>query len=459
MYVWNGKIDTPFTSRDWVFIKEAIYGGALPNSHAPSGQTDFVGRPREKEFLYDIVNNRHNGLDVDKIDYFERDGRASKTNESNNLKFLTDGFVGRGRYQGVGEEEQEFLMICYPHKMIAPANEFFQNRKGNHEAIYTHKKTKAAELQMVDLLLEADKHYSLLMSTQLDDPSAFPVPSSFDDFRYERLPISRAWMHPNLFLRTDDTIVSSIENMAIDSGESLGGLRQLINERRMHRMYKSVFEVELGELDDDLWGQSEDAIANELMLEQTMAQSSRGYKGSSEEGQLNGDQKQQVLTRADFIVDKREIHCGRKAQNPVAQMRFLKNKADKISLHGSPDKLPLCGELETVPLDTPRSFLRRTIRFFSRNPSKHELLSHICHSWSTHREDREEAANPNTEMKLFFDEEEEESLRSELQSESQGQILTQDVAEDLDSSPAPSRKRSYSEESINGPLARRKLYK
>lgn len=102
--------------------------------------------------------------------------------------------------------------------------------------------------------------------------------------------------------------------------------------------------------------------------------------------------------------------------------------------------------------------LRRTIRFFSREPSKHELLSHICHSWSTHREDREEAANPNTEMKLFFDEEE-ESFRSELQSQSQGQILTQDVAADLDSSPAPSRKRSYSEESINGALARRKLYK
>jgi len=361
VYEWNGKIDTPFTSRDWVFIKEAIYGGALPKSHAPSGQgqSDFVGRPREKEFLYDIVNNRHNGLDVDKIDYFERDGRASKTNESNNLKFLTDSFVGRGRYQGIGiDEEQEFLMICYPHKMISPANQFFQTRKRNHEAIYTHKKTKAAELQMVDLLLEADKHFSMLMSTQLDDPSAFPVPSSFDDFCYERLPISRAWMHPNLFLRTDDTIVSLIENMAISSGNPLGRLRRLINDRRMHRMYKSVFEVELGELDDDLWGQSEDVIANELMLEQTLAQSMRGHKGSGDEGQLNGDQKQQVLTRADFIVDKREIHCGRKAQNPVAQMRFLKNKADKVSLHGSPDKLPLCGELETVPLDTPRSFLR-----------------------------------------------------------------------------------------------------
>jgi hypothetical protein len=48
-------------------------------------------------------------------------------------------------------------------------------------------------VQMVDLLLEADKHYCMLFLTQVDDRFAFPVPSRFDGFSYRLLPISRAW--------------------------------------------------------------------------------------------------------------------------------------------------------------------------------------------------------------------------------------------------------------------------
>ncbi len=39
----------------------------LSKPHAPIDQADFVGRGDEKEFLFDIVHNRHNGLDVDKV--------------------------------------------------------------------------------------------------------------------------------------------------------------------------------------------------------------------------------------------------------------------------------------------------------------------------------------------------------------------------------------------------------
>jgi HD superfamily phosphohydrolase len=55
------------TSRDFIFVKECIFGKAIP------GFTKLIGRQEpEKEWLYDIVANRHNGLDVDKVDYFAR---------------------------------------------------------------------------------------------------------------------------------------------------------------------------------------------------------------------------------------------------------------------------------------------------------------------------------------------------------------------------------------------------
>jgi len=58
------NIKNMITSRDIIFIKECILGGPLPTFGK------FVGRPKDKEFLYDVVSNRHCGLDVDKIDYY-----------------------------------------------------------------------------------------------------------------------------------------------------------------------------------------------------------------------------------------------------------------------------------------------------------------------------------------------------------------------------------------------------
>jgi deoxynucleoside triphosphate triphosphohydrolase SAMHD1 len=64
------------TSRDWIFIKECIYGGPIPEVVERFRKNERIGRldPR-LEWLYDVVSNRHNGIDVDKLDYFARDAR------------------------------------------------------------------------------------------------------------------------------------------------------------------------------------------------------------------------------------------------------------------------------------------------------------------------------------------------------------------------------------------------
>lgn len=82
-------IESLMTNRDFIFIKECIIGGPLP----PKGMSirefkrsslpkTLIGRtdPR-KEFLYDIVCNRHSGFDVDKIDYLARDTLRSHGND------------------------------------------------------------------------------------------------------------------------------------------------------------------------------------------------------------------------------------------------------------------------------------------------------------------------------------------------------------------------------------------
>jgi HD superfamily phosphohydrolase len=76
----TGKFDA-ITSRDVIFIKECIVGGPLPKkgmsidaSKKSDESVEFVGRPDvNKEFLYDVISNRHSGFDFDKGDYLARD--------------------------------------------------------------------------------------------------------------------------------------------------------------------------------------------------------------------------------------------------------------------------------------------------------------------------------------------------------------------------------------------------
>lgn len=75
----TGEFDI-ITSRDIIFIKECIAGGPLPQKgisidslKKSNEHVEYVGRQLNKEFLYDIVSNRHSGFDFDKGDYLARD--------------------------------------------------------------------------------------------------------------------------------------------------------------------------------------------------------------------------------------------------------------------------------------------------------------------------------------------------------------------------------------------------
>ncbi len=48
------------------------------SSNDDSSRWPYRGRPVEKSFLYEIVANKTNGVDVDKWDYFLRDDYAMR---------------------------------------------------------------------------------------------------------------------------------------------------------------------------------------------------------------------------------------------------------------------------------------------------------------------------------------------------------------------------------------------
>lgn len=139
---------------DILFIEEII--GGVKGS-------DRKGRMPEKSYLYDIVNNTRSGLDVDKLDYYQRDMR--QTNVVLNASF--ERFIELGRVYEAATTEKDCpgkteyaTMICYPEKLVREAVDLFNVRFRMHHYVYGHKSVKEVEYMVCDYLV-ADYHICL----------------------------------------------------------------------------------------------------------------------------------------------------------------------------------------------------------------------------------------------------------------------------------------------------------
>lgn len=139
----------PLRAKDVRFIEEMILG---------TPEEEREGRGKDKEFLYDIVNNTRSGLDVDKLDYFQRDARNSVGDRPVDL----DRFIELARVLPAQDKAgNTHRMICYPDKLWVEALGLFRNRMELHSAVYQHKGGKSVELMLVDALVAADPYFTI----------------------------------------------------------------------------------------------------------------------------------------------------------------------------------------------------------------------------------------------------------------------------------------------------------
>ncbi|GMJ13192.1 VENOSA 4 [Hibiscus trionum] len=113
----------------------------------------------EKRFLYDIVANGRNGIDVDKFDYIVRDSRAC-------------GLGCNFQFQRLMETMRVMDgEICYRAKDYLTVHKLFATRADLHRTVYTHAKVKAIELMVVDALTLANGELNI--SASIQDPAEF----------------------------------------------------------------------------------------------------------------------------------------------------------------------------------------------------------------------------------------------------------------------------------------------
>lgn len=103
--------------------------------------------PDEKSFLFDIVNNSRNSIDVDKIDYIQRDCRCMNVPYiSFNNQFLI-------KEMRIYENDEGVREICYPQKYSNEIKKLFASRFNLHHDCYNHKTIHAYELMVCDALI------------------------------------------------------------------------------------------------------------------------------------------------------------------------------------------------------------------------------------------------------------------------------------------------------------------
>ncbi|XP_030589289.1 deoxynucleoside triphosphate triphosphohydrolase SAMHD1-like [Archocentrus centrarchus] len=130
---------------DLTFIQEMIKPEKSDGTKWP-----HKGRDKEKTFLYEIVSNKQNGIDVDKFDYFDRDcHHLGIKNNFDHQRFIM--------FARVCEVEGQ-KHICSRKKEMTNLYGMFHTRDSLHRRAYQHRVTKSVEIMIKDALLKVHKH-------------------------------------------------------------------------------------------------------------------------------------------------------------------------------------------------------------------------------------------------------------------------------------------------------------
>jgi hypothetical protein len=356
------------------------------------GTNDFVGRQDKKfEWMYDIVSNRHTGLDVDKIDYFARDEGRAIDKCGLEMKMITDARVAKARCSRPAKchtcrnkfEPGFHNMLCYPAKHVAAAANFFKKRFHLHDIVYQHKTTAAVESMICDIFCRADPYLRL------------------QAYSGERFPISRACFKSDFLLRLDDTVLTLI---AHSTDERLKEAQDLLRRFKRHDFYKCAVDLSLdidrSDVDaEDLEGETlkdiEDSIRDksiwkmdEKEIETSMLEEVRIWGSEQQNADVSSDSVTS-LNANDFIVNKFCMHHGGGSKNPLLRMRFY-DKINEEKIFGPIDDLPVAEQIQESKHSSilPTAFQKCGIRVLVRDDSKRGVVSQLFHQWLERESER-----------------------------------------------------------------------
>jgi deoxynucleoside triphosphate triphosphohydrolase SAMHD1 len=165
---------------DLMFIMEMIdhkargelpVGGDKGDGEEPEGDEPwrlYGGRPVEKQFLYEIISNDVNGVDVDKFDYFMRDAMQLNIPITFDPKrLMANTRVARSARDGK-------LHIAFQVKEAWNLYELFHTRYTLHKRAYQHKTANSIEEMLCEVMVLAEDHLRIYRGSAIDPRTGQP---------------------------------------------------------------------------------------------------------------------------------------------------------------------------------------------------------------------------------------------------------------------------------------------
>ncbi|XP_073679235.1 deoxynucleoside triphosphate triphosphohydrolase SAMHD1 isoform X1 [Garra rufa] len=260
---------------DLIFIKEQI-AGPLDSSGSDSSW-QYKGRPLEKSFLYEIVANKRNGIDVDKWDYFARD--CYHLGIQNNFDYQR--FLKFARVCEVRGKKH----ICTRDKEVGNLYDMFHTRNCLHRRAYQHKVGNIIETMITEAFVKADPHIRI----QGSSGKIFSISSAIEDME--------------AYTKLTDHI---FEQILYSCEPELSEARSILNNIVCRRLYKCVGQTT---------PETHVDASQEKLLD--WAKEVARSKPSGTNANLRAD---------DFVVSVINMDYGMKEKNPINSVHFYCKK-------------------------------------------------------------------------------------------------------------------------------------
>nr|XP_040049338.1 deoxynucleoside triphosphate triphosphohydrolase SAMHD1-like [Gasterosteus aculeatus aculeatus] len=258
---------------DLDFIKE------LMDPKDPMSAWPYRGRLENKSFLYEIVSNKRNCIDVDKWDYFARDcyhlGIKNNFDHGRCLMFA--------RVCEVDGQKQ----ICFRDKEVEDLYDMFYTRICLHRRAYQHKAANIVETMITEAFWKADGHIE------------------FEGSGGQKFKLSDTIKDMEAYTKVTDDVFEKILN---SSSDELKDSREILQDVVCRRIYKCI-------------GQAQPTQPTTVTV---------SVKASWEADLARRDPQDVVLNPEDFIIDVINLDYGMKEENPIDRVRFYsKDDPDK----------------------------------------------------------------------------------------------------------------------------------
>ncbi|KAK0062608.1 deoxynucleoside triphosphate triphosphohydrolase SAMHD1 [Biomphalaria pfeifferi] len=197
---------------DLIFIKELIDG------YKATGSTmwPYEGRKEKQAFLFEIVQNLRNGIDVCKFDYMARD--SQNLGISNNFDFRR--YMEFARVMEVDGEKQ----ICNKDKEVGNLYNMFFTRYNLHKFAYQHPVVCGIDEMVLDVLKACNEEKQTLVRINTGEELTMAACLDFENQQNQ-----------SGYTRLTDGILFSLRNSDCSKTE-------LIERLYSRDLYKCVFE-------------------------------------------------------------------------------------------------------------------------------------------------------------------------------------------------------------------------